>query len=165
MVAWAVVLIAFSGCATVERPDPTAAAASVNARSAADIARFQAMGTVTDPTAQAGMWTAYILTGDTEILSDYAAYAAAISAQNKAQGAVAVVGVGALGDLGLLWQVGKIAESAGGTEVNNTTTGDGNTSAGRNIADDHSSPVDVTAATIGGGGDGDGAQGPVTLPQ
>jgi len=63
------------------------------------------------------------------------------------------------------WAAARIADSGGTTSVENTTNGDGNTSAGRNIADDHSQPIDVTAATIGGGGDGDGSDGPVTLPQ
>ena len=60
------------------------------------------------------------------------------------------------------WAAARIADSGGTTSVSNTASG-GSTAAGRNVSDDHA--VDVTAATIGGGGDGDNSDGPVELPQ
>ena len=50
------------------------------------------------------------------------------------------------------WAAARIADAGGQTEVNNTASG-GSTAAGRNVADDHTAPIDITAGSIGSNGD------------
>lgn len=130
-------VVSVTGCATVKTPDPIAAAAGDRARADADVARFKAMGGVTDPTAQAAMWLAYILTGDADVLSDYAAYAAAVAQQNTEQRKAAGLLQTPLEIVAGGWAAARVADSGGTTSISNETNGDGNTSAGRNVADSH----------------------------
>jgi len=50
------------------------------------------------------------------------------------------------------WAAARIADAGGQTSVSNNASG-GSTAAGRNIADDHTAPIDVTAGSIGSDGD------------
>ena len=47
------------------------------------------------------------------------------------------------------WALDRVLSNAGQTAISNSIKGDGNTSAGRNVADSHSREFDLTAGSIG----------------